>query len=200
VSDTLRNKFEEMGRAPRIDIAGTIYHVFSRASAKAVIFRESADFIAFENILHTAYEQFGPEIFAYQIMPNHWHFCLRTLRDGDLSRFMQWLKLTHTQRHHVYRDIVGTGPLYQGRYKSIIVSDNNYFISLCRYIETNALRAGLVRRAEDWRWSSLWRRLHGSKQQQDILAQWPVARPEDYVLWVNLPLTSNDIDLFGKML
>ena len=88
-------------------------------------------------------------IYSYQIMLNHWHFCLSPKNDGDLSKFMQWLTLTHTQRLRAHNHSTGYGHIYQGRYKSFIVQKDNYFLQLCRYIESNALRAGLTRKAQD---------------------------------------------------
>ncbi len=82
-------------------------------------------------------------------------------RDGDLSRFMQWLTVVHVRRWHAHRHSGGTGQVYQGRFKSFPIQDDPHFLTVCRYVERNALRAKLVRRAEDWRWGSLWRRLCG---------------------------------------
>jgi len=81
-------------------------------------------------------------------MPNHWHFCLSPNNDGDMTKFMQWLTLTHTQRWHAGHHSIGAGHLYQGRYKSFLVQKDDHFLQLCRYIESNALRAKLVQGAE----------------------------------------------------
>jgi len=84
-------------------------------------------------------------------MPNHWHLVLCTLNDGDLSTFMHKLTNTHTRRVHTITQTVGTGPLYQGRYKSFLVDSNEYLMTVIRYVERNPVRAGLVKFAEDWR-------------------------------------------------
>src|SRR5271155_1884971 len=97
------------------------------------------------------------DVIAYCILLNHWHLVLRPRRNGDLSRFVGWLTLTHTQRWHAHYHNTGSGHLYQGRFKSFPVEGGAYFLALCRYVERNGLRAGLVRRAEAWRWCSLWR-------------------------------------------
>jgi putative transposase len=88
-------------------------------------------------------------------MPNHFHLVLWPRRDGDLSRFMQWLTMTHTQRWHAHRRDAGHGHLYQSRFKSFPIQTDGHFLSVCRYVERNALRARLVGRAEDWAWCSL---------------------------------------------
>ena len=94
-------------------------------------------------------------LLAYCVMPNHWHLVVWPHQDGALSRFMNWLTLTHTQRWHQHRHSVGEGHVYQGQFKSFPVETNEYFLVVCRYVERNAVRAGLVERAEQWRWSSV---------------------------------------------
>ncbi len=90
-------------------------------------------------------------------MPNHCHLVLRPLVDGEMSRFMGWVGGTHTMRYHAHYHTSGLGHVYQQRYKSFPIQDDEHFFVVCRYVERNALRAGLVSRAEDWRWGSLWR-------------------------------------------
>lgn len=180
-----------MGRALRIDIGNEIYHVLNRANAHITIFNKEKDYRAFEMILEQAKERYPVRIFSYQIMPNHWHFCLSPKNDGDMTRFVQWLTLTHTQRWHASHHLIGTGHLYQGRYKSFLVQKENYFLRLCRYIESNALRSKLTLRAEHWRWSSLWRREYGDEKQKKLLSPWPIEVPYHYLEEVNeAPLES----------
>jgi putative transposase len=90
-------------------------------------------------------------------MPNHWHLLLWPERDGELAAFMQRLTITHVRRWQEHRGYAGLGHVYQGRYKSFPVESDEHFWVVARYIERNALRASLVLRAEEWRWSSLWR-------------------------------------------
>src|SRR5262249_8247 len=103
-------------------------------------------------------------LLAYCVMPNHWHLVLWPHHDGDLSEFLRWLTVTHTQRWHAHHHTAGTGPLYQGRFKSFPIQADESLLSVCRYVERNPLRAGLVRQAETWRWGSLWHRVKGSGQ------------------------------------
>ena len=91
-------------------------------------------------------------------MPNHFHLIVRPENDGDLARFMGWLTLTHSKRWHAWRETAGTGPVYQGRYKALAVEADEHFLMVCRYVERNPLRAGLVVHAEEWPWSSLFQR------------------------------------------
>jgi len=115
-------------------------------------------------------------------MPNHWHLVLWPREDGELSEFLRWLTVTHTQRWHAHRHTAGTGPLYQGRFKSFPIQQDAHLLTVCRYVERNALRAGLVERAEAWPWSSLWRRQQVEPAPWLLeMAAWPVQPPRDWV-------------------
>jgi putative transposase len=72
---------------------------------------------------------------------------------------------------------------------SYTVLPGQHFLTLVRYVERNAQRAGLVRKAEDWPWSSVYARLYGNEKQKQLLSPWPVAEPKDYVPWLNHPPT-----------
>jgi len=127
------------------------------------------------------------DLFGYCLMPNHFHLVLRPEADGELSRFMRWLTMTHTQRRHARHRSAGSGHLYQGRFKSFPVQGDAHYLTLCRHVERNALRAGLVRRAEAWRWASLARWLDRSAAGPP-LSPWPTPRPRGWVERVNAPL------------
>lgn len=174
-----------MGKVPRVDVGGLIYHAYNRANVGARIFEKPKDYQAFENVLTEAKILFNMGILGYCVMPNHWHFVLQPKEDGDMGKFMHWLTVTHVRRWHGFRATDGQGHLYQGAYKSNICAGDEHFLRLIRYVERNALRAGLVEQAEDWRWSSAWRRAHGNKQQKALLAAWPVDMPADYQVILN---------------
>ena len=141
-----------MPRRLRFASGGYVYHVLNRAVARATLFDKSTDYLAFEKILCEARDFLPVRLLAYCIMPNHWHLVLWPQADGDLSEHMRWLTVTHTQRWHANRHSSGTGPLYQGRFKSFPIQDDDHLLTVCRYVERNALRAGLVPRAEAWTW------------------------------------------------
>lgn len=174
-----------MPRAPRIDEADLVYHIINRANGRQQIFHTEKDYLSFEKILGEAQERTGMRVYSYIVMPNHWHFVVSPQNDGDLAEFSRWLTLTHTQRYHTAHRTIGGGHLYQGRFKSFLVSADEYFLTLCRYVERNALRAKLVSRAEAWQWSSLRRRMYGTDKEKRILTEWPVDIPTDYLYWVN---------------
>ena len=180
-----------MPRLPRVDVSNQCYHVLNRANARLPIYFEEADYILFENILIEAADKFKMRVLNYCLMPNHFHLVLHPRQDGDLARFMQWLTLTHTQRWHAKNQTTGTGHIYQGRYKSFLIQNNNHLLAVIRYVERNPLRAKLVTKAENWRFNSLWIRLHGRPEQKKFLSPWPIPEPSDYLDFVNTPLDSD---------
>ena len=163
-----------------------IFHVLNRANARARIFYKEQDYAAFERVMLQTLEKKPMRILGYLIMPNHWHLVLWPERDGELAAFMQRLTVAHVRRWHLHRKSVGCGHLYQGTYKSFPVESDEHLLALLCYVERNALRAGLVERAEDWRWSSLWRWRH-PELTEDVppLTAWPVERPRLWLAQVN---------------
>jgi putative transposase len=162
-----------------------VYHVLNRANARMEIFDKEKDYDAFERILGEAVRRVRMRLLAYCVMPNHWHLVVWPREDGDLSRFVGWLTLTHTQRWHAHRHTVGSGHVYQGRFKSFLVESDEHLWTVCRYVERNALRAGLCSRAEEWRWSSVWRREFGDAECKGVLCEWPIGTPQDWLRRVN---------------
>jgi putative transposase len=181
-----------MPRLPRVDVGNEIYHVINRANARLPIFFEEEDFKLFESILEEAKQKYEMRILAYCLMPNHFHLVLQPYNDGDLQKFMQWVTLTHTQRWHTKNKTIGTGHLYQGRYKSFMIEGDSHLLTVIRYVERNPLRAKLVRKAENWDFSSLSKRL--KKMTKTLLSPWPISEPKDYLDFVNTPMTAGEIE------
>ena len=92
-----------MGRPLRVAPGGLVYHVLNRANGQQALFDDEGDYAAFERVLSEARKHIAMRLLAYCVMPNHWHLVLWPYCDGDLSRFISWLTLTHTQRWHAYR-------------------------------------------------------------------------------------------------
>jgi putative transposase len=182
-----------MPKPPRIAVGGVVYHVLNRANGRAKIFFEQGDYAAFERVLAKALDRTPMRLLSYCLMPNHWHLVLWPRDDGDLSRFMGWLTLTHAARWQAAHGTVGWGHLYQGRFKSFPVQTDAHFLTVCRYVERNALRAGLVAKAEDWRWGSLWGRRHGDVESKALLSAWPVAIPANWLKFVNQPMREAEL-------
>jgi putative transposase len=181
-----------MPRTKRPYTADVICHVLNRAVGRAEIFRSAAEYVAFERLLAETCAAVPMRLLTFCLMPNHWHLVLWPQADRDLSKFMHRLTMTHTMRWHHARQTTGTGPLYQGRFKSFPVASDEHFLTVCRYVERNPLRGNLVDRAERWRWSGLWHRSHPGNL--GMLADWPITPPSDWVAWVNQPLTVAELD------
>jgi putative transposase len=187
-----------MGRPKRAADGGLIYHILDRDNARLTIFEKDGDFEAFEGVLEQAIARYGTDVLAWCLMPNHWHLVVILHEDGELSRFVGWLTLTHTQRWHAHYCSTGNGHLYQGRFKSFSVQDKGYLLTVCRYIERDALRANLVANAQEWRWSSLWRWHQGNAEQKRMLATRPIRRSPNWLEFVNAPQSENELQALRR--
>lgn len=157
-----------------------------------LLFAYTADYKAFESALEESLEKLKMRLCAYCLMPNHWHLVLWPRHDGDLGKFMHRLTSTHVRRWQYYRNVVGKGHLYKGRYRSFPIGPDEHFFNVMRYVERNALTAHLVPRAEAWKWSSLWRRFHGGHR-ANLLYDWLEELPRNWVQLVNMPLTDAEL-------
>jgi putative transposase len=126
-------------------------------------------------------------------MPNHWHLLLWPRYDGELSEMVRWIRVTHTQRWHAHRHSSGSGPVYQGRFKSFPVQTDDHFLTVARYVERNALRVKLVGRAKNWQWSSLSQFRRADAKTSDFLNEWPMERPKDWLEFVNGSETESEL-------
>jgi putative transposase len=177
---------------------GRPHRVLNRANAQREIFQHDGDFAAFEEVLTAAVERTQTRLLSYCVMPNHWHLAVWPREDDELTNFVGWLTLTHTQRWHTQHESAGTGHVYQGRFKSFPIQEDEHFYTVARYVERNALRANLVRRAEQWRWSSLYRGECGTMAERELLAEWPVSRPPDWRDLVNAPQTQAELNALHR--
>jgi putative transposase len=173
-----------------------VFHVINRGVGRQTIFHKEEDYAAFERVMAEAWERLPMRILSYCLMPNHWHFVFWPQTGTEVGEFTKWMTHTHTQRWHAHYHTSGTGHLYQGRFKSFPVQDNLHLLLVLRYVERNALRANLVARAEDWPWCSLWRR----QQQRGtvMLTAGPVARPADWVDFVNEPQNQAELEAIRR--
>jgi len=174
-----------MPRQARVSVADVVYHVINRANGRQEIFHTNKDYQHFESLLEEAKELTNMRILAYCIMPNHWHLVLYPRTDTNLGEFMSWLTSTHVRQYRTKTNTIGYGHLYQDRYKSFPTESNQYCQTLIRYVEQNPLRAKLVDKAEQWQWSSLWRREQGNEKQRSLLAPLPIILPDNYQQSVN---------------
>jgi REP element-mobilizing transposase RayT len=123
----------------------------NRGSSRQKVFLENRDYEAFLNTLSQLHDRWRVEVFAYCLMGNHYHVCLRT-PEANLSRVMRHLDGLYTQRfNRLHRR---DGALFRGRYKAIVVDKDTYLTQVVRYIHLNPLGDGLVREPQAYRWSS----------------------------------------------
>lgn len=175
-----------MARMPRNVIGGEIYHVINRATNRRKIFSTAKEYREFITLLALAQKRFRVAVYAFAIMPNHIHFLLSPHGENDMSRFMHWLFTTHGNGYRAKTDTVGEGHVYQGRYKSFVVQNDEHYYTVLKYVEQNPLRAGLVARAEDWQWGSAWVRLCADREEKEsLLTKSFLDLPSNYREWVN---------------
>ena len=174
------------------------FHVLNRGVGRMPLFAKEGDYEAFERMIEKTLETRPMRICADCLMPNHWHFVLWPERDGQLGDFLQKLGVTHVRNWQEHHRRVGYGHVYQGRYKSFPVETEEYFYQLVRDGERNALRAKLVRHAEDWRWCSLWRRQCGGLKGVSWLSDWPLPIPRDWPTLVNEPQTDAELEAIRR--
>lgn len=176
----------------RLSHSGNIvHHVLNRGVRRTTLFQSTAEYCSFLGNVSAACVKVPMRILALELMPNHWHLVLWPHNDGDLSRFIGRFTLAHTYRWHRARQSRGTGPVYQGRFQAIPVQSDRHLITVCRYVERNAVRAGLAQRAQDWPWGSAaeywdpdWPPLH----------PWPISRPANWLDILNTPEPDNVLE------
>lgn len=181
-----------MPRQARNTPGGYVYHVLNRANGRLRLFRKANDFLAFERTLAEAMKRLPTRLLGWCIMGNHWHFVVWPRKHTELSDFFRWLTHTHVQRWHAAHGTAGTGHVYQGRFKSFPIEEDEHLLTVLRYVHQNPLRAKLVKRAEEWRWSSLWIEQNGTDEQQALLTECPVDRPGNWLSVVNAPQRESD--------
>jgi putative transposase len=176
-----------MPRTARASVADTWYHVLNRGNRREAVFHKPADYDAFVKAIHDAQARRPVDVLGYGLMPNHFHLVIRTHADGDLGRWVQWLLMAHARRYH--RHYGTSGHVWQGRFQAFPVEEEEHLITVLRYVERNPLRAELVARAEDWKWSSLpaWRRGDA------LLWRAIEVRDERWLERVNEPLSAGDL-------
>jgi putative transposase len=116
------------------------------------VFHKPADFVAFVALIAEAKERYPVRVLGYCLMTNHFHLLLQPELGDDLSKWMQWLMTSHVRRYH--RHYRSSGHIWQGRFKSFVISENDHLLTAIRYVEGNPVRAGMVTSALDWPWSS----------------------------------------------
>ena len=141
-----------MARQKRVVGDGLVYHVINRGNNRQAIFLDEDDFRLYLGLLYRYKVKYDFKLFAYCLMTNHVHLLIQTTAKATVSQIMQSLTNAHTRHYHYkYKT---SGHVWQGRFKSPIVSDDQYMLKVMQYIEENPVRAGMVNNVCDYKWSS----------------------------------------------
>jgi len=179
-----------MSRMRRASFGQSIVHVVNRGNDRRRLFAFRGDYDAFLGLLASCQRREELRILGYVVMPNHWHLVAWPETVEQLSRFMQRLTSAHAAIVRTHSHSTGHGHVYQGRYHATAVRGDMQLLRTLRYVEANPVRAGLVGRAELWRWSSLDERLGATR----LITEPPVPLPpaSTWVDLVNAPQPEED--------
>jgi putative transposase len=177
-----------MPRNPRASQGGYCYQVVNRGNGRRTIFHKDGDFAAFIKLLRQAGERTPVRLLGYCLMPSHFHLALWPRGDGDLSDYRMWLLTAHVRRYHQHYHT--SGQVYQGRFRSFPIQEDDHLLTVLRYLERNPVRPGQVERAQDGRWSSAAPARGGDPP----LDAGPVPRPAAWLEHVNGPQTEAAVE------
>ena len=167
-------------------------HVINRGNKREQIFFEPADYEDFFCLLADAQCRIPMRILVICVMRNHFHLVVWVEHGVALSAFMHWLMCAQISRHKKRHGTTGLGHVYQDRFRNFMVQNDAHLFRVLRYVEANPVRAGIVGRAEDYRWSSLSRRITPDGRQ--YLANWPVPRPQNWCEYVNTGIDQHELE------
>ncbi len=176
---------------------GLVYHIINRGNNRQPVFLKKGDFEAFLKALGELKERKPFELYGYCLLDNHFHLLIRPT-GASISRIMQSLLVSHTRRYHGNHR--SGGHVWQGRFKSPVIQNDEHLLTVLRYIEANPLRAKIVRRAEEYPWSSY--RAHGDGKSDvlidalslhDGLSSNPVTRRRKWAGKVHRPIAEGKL-------
>jgi putative transposase len=164
-----------MPRTARIAPRDYVYHVLTRGNNKQNIFKDKEDFTKYIEILKQYKEKYKFKLYHYVLMTNHVHLVMEvTGEGGELSQIMKGINLSYAQYFKTkYRY---TGNFWQDRFKSILISKDEYLLACGSYVELNPVRARMVKEPKEYQWSSYKANAYGSRD--DLL--------DDHIIYNNL--------------
>ena len=186
-----------MARPYRLQTEDCIYHITSRGDNRKKIYISNYDFEKFLEYLVIAKEKFKFYVYAYCLMSNHYHLFIETPQ-ANLSRIMQYINTAYTSYYNKKRN--KTGHLFQGRYKSLVVDGESYFLELTRYIHLNPVKAKIVSLPQEYKWSSFkgyMRRKGDGVIDRDAIEQYHKINAASYKEFV-LAGIDNNINIFDR--
>ena len=168
---------ENMPRTARASVGGLCYHVLNRGNAGSEVFREARDYAEFVELLQQGTDTRNVRLLAYCLLPDHFHLVLWPRKDGDLSRWMQWLSTSHVRRYH--RQYQTSGHIWEGRFRAFPIQHGRAFIdgaAVCRAETPFGSRSLKLRKPERWPWSSVGKEVAGLERPRS--SRGPLPRSE----------------------
>ncbi|MGE0267967.1 MAG: transposase [Candidatus Omnitrophota bacterium] len=185
-----------MGRYARVTYPELTYHVINRGNNREVVFAEEEDYYHYLNTLQRYKKKFGFKLFAYCLMTNNVHLLIKVSEQASISKIMQCITVAHIRQYNFkYRRC---GHVWQGRFNSPLVSEDDHLLNVMRYIEQNPLRAKMVKRMDEYRWSSYRLNIKEENVCYQKLGDHEKSRINAYKEFVNVNLTPNEIQHLHK--
>lgn len=156
-----------MARLARVVIPGHPHHVTQRGNGRARTFFEDGDYALYRDLLAANCKAAGVEVWAWCLMPNHVHLILVPSDPDGLRRALARVHRSYAGTIQARRK--RTGHFWQGRFGAVAM-DEQHLAAALRYVSLNPVRARLVKRALDWRWSSTRAHVHGRDDGVTVLA------------------------------
>jgi len=172
-----------MPRIPRGQLGSHTYHVLNRGNGGATVFHKDGDYRAFLDMLADAKARYSVNVLGFCLMPNHFHLVLQPATQDTLSPFMQWWLTCHVRRYHQHHR--SHGHVWEGRFKSFPIQQDEHLLTVLRYVLTNPVRAGLTTSPHEWPWSSL--------QHPALTDPCPLNTPAHETQWLDVPLSDHDL-------
>ena len=173
-----------MARKPRKLPGHHPLHICNRSAGQLTIFQSIADYVRFETCLKEMISNFPLRLFAFCIMPNHYHLLVEGETGPAVIKGLHWLGTTHAVRLRRDTSSIGRGAVYQNRFRAYPIQRNGAFYRVAHYIERNPVDANLCRSPDDWLWSSA----KPEKSQDLNLAEWPISKPKNWMETIRKPL------------
>jgi putative transposase len=173
---------------------GGFFHLVNRGNDRKTVFHTPADYAVFVGLMTAAKLRFPLFLFGYCLMPNHFHLLVKAELSEDVRAFIHWIMTCYTRHFHERQGT--SGHIWQGRFSSFVIDCEEYLITALRYIESNPLRAGLVRSNKEWDWSSL--KSHLSKDYGRLVDAPPFYLAEGWLELVDMPLTEKEYESLRK--
>ncbi len=167
-----------------------IYHIINRGNRREAVFHDKYDYERFLKLLLDSKEKYSINIYAYCLMPNHFHLVIYTHYSDNLSKALHWISSSYVRYYNKKYKI--SGHLWQGRYKSFIVEQDSYLITLLKYVEANPKRAKIVKECEKYQYSSAYKRVNNIQDQ--LLGELPIDIPTDWSRYINDKEDKTDLD------